>query len=409
MESRGRDAQQHRGVELLCPLETVLGRHQTHEPSMNPISKEFTIHHLIGGDIHNDKATRTTLIKVKVANEEGEELHFLAPYGQLDGLCQGFLAMSNAAFNAAKESGFIPDADHNQPAAFIAEGVSATPNYLRHDVTLRHVGRIAPNAPLGLGSVLLTRELAEATIEHLQRALTAMRDYGHDAGDGARMIGFDGPSINLQKAKLPMTWATVPSEALPFLAQIAVLWGSYERDMHDCVAALLRHRPHPDYGTDPKRLGFSARNDLMRDQSAVVMQGRPELLRHFRKMFEDGANLHAKRNVLLHGRITLVIKIRQDSELGIPKAQFSIEARGMHKGKERRMLFNTEKLEDMYYDIGHLAARMQNVVNISRPGSAAVAPFPSADISFLQGLLPYNSPRQSNLPKRRSRPEPSQG
>jgi hypothetical protein len=368
-------------------------------------TSDFMVHHIVGGNVVLDKKARSAIIEVTLADEAGRTLKIKAPYGQLDGISQCFLTLAHQALNFATKNGFVPSNDHNQPAAFAPDAVRAIPNYLQHNATVQFIGRLAPETPITMGSVLLSNELLVATIGQLQHAATIIRDFGHLSGDGKQTWDIQlGPPINLGKFKRGATSEPIPPEVAPFLAQIGVLWGRYDRDLNDFVAALLKRCPDPEY-SNPNLLGFEKRNLKMRDKTATLFSGNPELISFFTKMFQDGANIAGKRNVLLHGRITAVVKIKPDKLYGISRANIAIEAIGTHKGKERKMFFTNDKIEELFLDMADLALRMQDVLNVDDSLSSLL---PSEDISILRDLLRNGNQNPSNVPTEQSPPQSSQ-
>jgi hypothetical protein len=364
----------------------------------------FAISHIARGHVAVDEKAKTVTVELTLAGPDGTELTLALPYGQLEGVCQALLAGSNAALDAHRRLGRLPEMNHNQPSAFVAETGRALPNVETNKINLQFVGRRAPDAPLGLGSIELNVELAQDTMNDLQKALVTIREHGsHNAETGETAFSFGLMVLNPQKVKFPMQWSPILPEFFPFLAQIALLWGEFERDFNDCIAALIKASNYNE--EDWSRLSFTARNGLFRDLSRQVFAGRHVIIRYFQNIFKDAANVQAKRNVLLHGRIVLYNKIEFNKELGRQRMYTKIEANGLHGGKPRRMMFDLSAIENIFYDIAHLTGRVRSLLEADEKADDVSLPLP--DRSFLRDFFANNRPHPPTVARRQGPPQPS--
>ena len=191
------------------------------------------------------------------------------------------------------------------------------------------------------------------------------------------------------KARTPFTPFMIPDAFVPYLAQVAVLWGAFENDFEAFLQALFSANK-----TEPKGWrfwSFEQKNGFFLDQSRALFVSHPTALEHLTRISTDATPLQIKRNVLLHGHIWL--KIITD-EAANPTV--SLEATGRRKGRIIVENFTLDVLENLYFDLCHLNGRVTEFRRVDPDKS-----FPdvaSPDRRFLLDFLFANHPAHSKPP-----------
>jgi hypothetical protein len=157
---------------------------------------------------------------------------------------------------------------------------------------------------------------------------TSIQPDEEGSGFAARFEFYFGP-VNEKKRILPSSRPPIPWEFYPFIGQITAVWGGFEVRL-DQVIDWLIHETGKRPDRDPHRLNFRKRKELCRDLIRDRFAESPSVVEYLDKVLSDAADLHWRRNLLVHGAISMVCEF---INLSPPKMQLLLRADGRHNGK----------------------------------------------------------------------------
>lgn len=173
--------------------------------------------------------------------------------------------------------------------------------------------------------------------------------------------------------KLPFLFAPVPDVFYAPIAQIAILWGQFEHDFGNLLAAMIA----ANGAGDSKVLFHSFENKAKRMHREMrCFDYYPLIAIYLKSIIADAVIAQSRRNLLLHGHVS--IRIDPPPTAGAEPI-YSIDALGRRKGMRVFERFSVEGLTDLAYDLGHLAGRITMftslVFPIPNPISRYLSPF----------------------------------
>jgi hypothetical protein len=201
--------------------------------------------------------------------------------------------------------------------------------------------------------------------------------------------------IDTWKLKLPSIYLFLPSELINHVGGVVVAWGVFEQVFSDFLDVMMAETGNSYKGL--RFLSFEQKCGIFRLEMAKCFFGNSDLLARLSQLLDDSLPLQVKRNVLVHGQISL--KIDHDVT--------SIVAKGEHKKREVVEVFTKDAIDDLYYEIIHAAGRMAQVRSPDR--APFVPPLALPDISRLQDVLSRNPHPHSTISMIAHPPPPSPG
>ena len=204
---------------------------------------------------------------------------------------------------------------------------------------------------------------------------------GQDTRIGAALLAFAADSgIDLRAVKSPNILLPIPPSMLPLLAQIALLWGFFERHFERMLVALLIANDQAD--TDWQRFSFEQKSKQLGKLAKALFAEHESLLTYVEEVLKDARTLQLERNLLLHGSLS----INADPAT----RTFTIRAKGRKKGQTIEEVFTAESIRKLTYDLAHLAGR---IAGFNPPWIEGSFPtLSSPDKSFLRNFLSSNHP-----------------
>lgn len=189
--------------------------------------------------------------------------------------------------------------------------------------------------------------------------------------------------IDTWKLKRPSVYILLPPDLISLVGHITLAWGMFEKALNHFLAAVLATNATTIKGKW-ERYSLDQRCGMLRDESAICFSATPDLLARLISILDDVEPMQIRRNALVHGRITLSIN-----------AEAAIAAEYEHRNQAINLTFTKVQLDDLYYEVIHLAGRM---AQFTYPHFAPFVPPPSSqDISRLQVVL-SNSPTTPPIP-----------
>jgi hypothetical protein len=193
-------------------------------------------------------------------------------------------------------------------------------------------------------------------------------------------VGFITPTINLLKARNPTWIAPVATEFLPFLGYIAIAWSFFE----DAIERFLGALQEANHSTERWRgLSFDNKKKVFKTEIDRHFKCHPWIAIHFHEILKYAITLQKKRNLILHGHITLKLYTKWIE--GEPTAKPVIVATSQKRGNVISEEFDVDSLENLYYELAHLGGLINRFAHPIRWDQ--FLHFSLQDISFLQEFL----------------------
>lgn len=200
----------------------------------------------------------------------------------------------------------------------------------------------------------------------------------NEDGVGEVAIPFGLP-LDPTKARLPMRFAPIPPELLPYLGQIALNWGGFETSFDRVLEAMIDHNKSASL---EGRRTFNERRKRFMKEARMAFAQHPVLHGYVLEILNDCASIQLDRNLLLHASIEVRVRITASPGDGI-RHSVAIVATGQKANKPVVRTFDLEALEELYYAVAHLAGRMAELTE----QEPAIPGLSSPDRSWLRTLL----------------------
>ena len=197
-----------------------------------------------------------------------------------------------------------------------------------------------------------------------------------------KRITIESSPINTKKAKFPLSWSPLPNEFWPFLGRIGLEWGAFEIKFDNFLLSMLKTNPEPPENI---RTNFKKRIKLFRSELKRCFRDCPITVAYLNEIINDASEVQWKRNLLLHGKISFVVKHTQDG-FGNSKQQHLVSASRHHKGQEKISEFNLDAIEQLAYDIAHASGRL----GLIESGIPIIPNMTDFEKSFLQAFIKNN-------------------
>jgi hypothetical protein len=189
--------------------------------------------------------------------------------------------------------------------------------------------------------------------------------------------------IDTWKVKLPSVYIALPAEFLNHVGGVVIAWGMFEQAFVDFLAAMIAETGNAHKGW--QFFSFERKRGIFEAEMALCFSKSHDVLARLSKLMKDTIPLQIKRNVLVHGQITLKIDGMEPSLI----------ARGTHKRQEVIETFTKDGIDDLYYEIIHVAGRMNQL--LFPTAGPVFPPLSLPEMSILQSVLAKNPTPQSKL------------
>ena len=164
------------------------------------------------------------------------------------------------------------------------------------------------------------------------------------------------PEVKVGEVKLPFAFAPLPEEFYFPIAQIAMLWGSFENGLRDLLLAVLSANGSADLRV--LHHSFESKADRLKEEMAICFCGYPRVTIYIDKIIEDAKELQTKRNLLLHGALALQARITTKGDNTPPVVHLTVEAKGRRRRQEIVETFDLKSLTSLANDLAHLTGRI---------------------------------------------------
>ncbi len=197
-------------------------------------------------------------------------------------------------------------------------------------------------------------------------------------------------SYDKDRAKRPFNAPPIPDVFCGWIGKLAITWSLIELQLDQLIEALLKasQATRPDRW---ERRDFKKRKALCRDLAKTFFAGASSVISHLCEILDAAADLHQRRNIILHGKLSVTLTAMQDPGRVWIEATLSARSRRYDK----TLVFNTSDVEDLFYEIGHVSGLLNQFMTVGDvPSSIA-----SDDKSRLQDFLRDNLPSPPTMQK----------
>ncbi len=192
---------------------------------------------------------------------------------------------------------------------------------------------------------------------------------GPPAEGGSKLFSI---SVNRNKLKSPSWVPGIPSDFWPVIGQLAVCWGGFENQMNELIAALLRATGE--------------------EVEAAQFKAQPLIVDHIRKAVATAAQVHWRRNMILHGDVTC--RVTGTAQ----RPCITLETVGRHNGKDRVLNYTTGEIEDLFYEVIHATALLRfgpldlDALRLSSPDTQTLRDFAASNLPHPNEAMRPNPP-----------------
>lgn len=195
--------------------------------------------------------------------------------------------------------------------------------------------------------------------------------------------------LNHAKRKEPFSAPGMTEDFCATIGKIAITWAEVEYRLDKMIEALLHETGEVALGWE--RRNFKKRKELCKDLSKQAFAANPAIYSTLATILASAADLHWKRNFIMHGRLSIKVAfVPQSPKSFLTKQEMS--ARSRHNGRDTTLYFSNESAEQLFVDIAHVSGRL---LQLSTP-EADVLGLALPDKARLRDFLRANHP---NLPK----------
>lgn len=226
---------------------------------------------------------------------------------------------------------------------------------------------------------------------------------GNDPAGEKDFIDLGAMSINLAKMRIPMAYPVLPPEFIPFLAQIAIIWGMFENGFEEILATMFRVN-----GQEAKAwqfFSFEQKQKLFKkEMRRIFWPYNPMIYLHLKAILDDALRLQIRRNLLLHGKI--IIEVAGTDTVSDDRLRVSLIATGRRKKQILIEKFNIDSIESLFCDLAHITGRIKE---FAQPDATrSFLHFSWQDRCFLLNLLSKNLPAHARQQTPVPQPPPFQ-
>ena len=181
---------------------------------------------------------------------------------------------------------------------------------------------------------------------------------GNDPTDKKDFIDLGAIAINLAKSWIPMAYPLLPPEFIPFLAQIAIIWGMFENGFEEILATMFVANGQEAKGW--QFFSFEQKQKLFKkEMKQIFWPYHPMIYLHLKLMLDDALRLQIRRNLLLHGKIT--IEVAGTDIVSDDRLRVSLIATGRRKKQTLTEKFNIDRIESAILRSGSPCRQNQRI------------------------------------------------
>ena len=174
--------------------------------------------------------------------------------------------------------------------------------------------------------------------------------------DGQVSLDIKPAEVDPRKLRAPSSFPPFPDVFYPAIGAIVLGWSAFKNNHDGLLYALCRYNGTP---ADAIPRGFERRRKLFKSEVRKAFPQRDNILSHFLSCLGEAKILCRKRNILIHGDLSLKVTItpeippKKSGLLGV------LSTEGFTGEERYEESFSIADLETLYYDIIHLSGKIR--------------------------------------------------
>lgn len=151
-------------------------------------------------------------------------------------------------------------------------------------------------------------------------------------------------SFDADRVRRPFGAPPIPDVLCSWIGKLAVTWSLIELQLDQLIGALLK--ASQTSGQDGwERLNFKKRKKLCRDLSKTFFAGAPSVISTLSSILGDAADLHWRRNLILHGPLSVTLRVTQELDIEAILSAYS-------RRDDTTLTLTTTGVEDLFLRLG---------------------------------------------------------
>lgn len=163
-------------------------------------------------------------------------------------------------------------------------------------------------------------------------------------------------SIDMRRAKSPMSPLPVPDRFCAVIGRILATWGQFETHFDEFLTALLKAN---GTGVEAPTVRFRDRIKRFRQEMRTALSALPGSQSVLNATLDDAVGTYDDRNLLAHGMYECEAHVFQSETDIEPSATVTLIAKGHKKRQPIEGRYSYDDLNDLYYRVAHIAGRMR--------------------------------------------------
>ena len=161
------------------------------------------------------------------------------------------------------------------------------------------------------------------------------------------------------KARMPFAYSWLPNGFHIFLGQIALLWSMYETHIDELITAFATCCNVNLDDNWSLRWKYDRKERFIRDYIKTVFIGSPGVTIFLHSILSDAIPLQFDRNLLLHGKIAMFVRIHNNGGTDNIEKIFSMQVTGLRKGQIVEKRLYLEDLKRYFMILGTSLAGLE--------------------------------------------------
>lgn len=153
------------------------------------------------------------------------------------------------------------------------------------------------------------------------------------------------------------SFSAIPDHYNASLGRLISAWSRYELQVTEVLTALVAANE-----SDPRISNeFKRKSDRLRAEMKKQFSTYPTITAELSAILNAAADLNWRRNVIIHGELSVAMTINKELHEP-PTAQVFMEATGKHNGNPVTLRLSKQDLDDFYWKMGNLTARLYRLL-----------------------------------------------
>lgn len=200
-------------------------------------------------------------------------------------------------------------------------------------------------------------------------------------------------AVDVNRADGPLDTFIVSEDLTSAIGKVAISWSKFEIYLDDAVFSLEKALGEP---AEARNRSFRARKERCATLASRVFARNAPVLAEIKSILAEGADLHWRRNAILHGTLTCKVNV---VSIVPPLIESVLISQFIHKNRPSTLKLSEKEVESLFYKIATVTGRFRQFLAPDAQSPAFSAEDRSALRSFLLAHHP-NPPMPPTLRRR---------